>query len=72
MLLVALIALVQLAVLVMILAVVTGPASPGTVEGSQPREQISRLEDLTVEAMFSEAAQAGRDVSDGQGRDTYR
>lgn len=59
MLVIALIALVQLAVLVMILAVVTTPSGStrtNTVERS--REQIGQLEHLTVEAMMAEAERA--------------
>lgn len=71
MLLVALIALVQLAVLVMILAVVTSPTSQREADGIQPRAQIRRLEDLTVEAMVAEAARADQGIIDGHGYDLY-
>jgi hypothetical protein len=72
MLVIALIALIQLAVLVMILAVVTSPSDHGNSSQVQPREQIHRLQDLTIETMFAEAARADRDAIDGDGYDVYQ
>ena len=64
MLVIALIALVQLAVLVMILATVTRPTgSQGVDPVQRSREQIGSLEHLTVEAMMAEA-QRSQDQGD--------
>lgn len=65
MLVIALIALVQLAVLVMILAVVTSPSETGAIDPvEQPSDQINRLEHLTIEAMMTEAERSQYQVDD--------
>ena len=60
MVVVALIALVQLAVLVMLLAAATtSPTGSQAVDpAQQPKQQIGQLEELTVEAMMAEAQRA--------------
>lgn len=65
MLVIALIALVQLAVLVMILVVVTSPGgSRGVDLVEESRSQISDLEHRTIEAMMVEAERSTYDCSD--------
>jgi hypothetical protein len=58
MLVLGLIALIQLAVLVMILAVVTGSTGNAHRSQSAPQDQVKQLEHLTIEAMLSEAQRA--------------
>ena len=67
MVVVALIALVQLAVLVMLLAAITITSGSSEVDPVQePKRQINRLEQLTIEAMMAETARSGREY-DGWG-----
>ena len=67
MLVLAVIALTQLVVLVMVLAVVVGPAD--REPASIPSERIRDLEQQTIEAMVAEARE--HDVIDSYGRDQY-
>ena len=68
MLLLALIALAQLAVLVMILAVVTGQASQHEAESALAGERIRSIQRQTIEAML---AAADGDVIDCTGHSSY-
>ena len=68
MLLLAVIALAQLAVLVMILAVVTGHASHRESETALAGERIRSIQRQTIEAMF---AAADGDIMHGNGRGSY-
>lgn len=65
MLLVAVIALIQLAVLVMILAVVTSPSGSSQIDPvQQSREEIGQLKQLTIKAMVAEVGRSQSETDD--------